>query len=76
MTDSEVARFSSEDEAASDADIEQSISSEDWSLREYYLGKKYFDSTIAKQLLECPDLGNNWPELDVSEHSTTYRSIR
>lgn len=76
MIDSEVARFSSEDEAASDADIEHSISSEDWSLKEYYLGKKFFDLTIAKQLLECPDLGNNWPELDVSERCTTYRSFR
>jgi hypothetical protein len=75
MIDSEAERLSSGDEIASDTDVEQYISSEDWSLKEYHLGEKYFDFTIAKQLLELPDLGNNWPELNVSESFVTDHCI-
>jgi hypothetical protein len=75
MIDSGLERFSSEDEVASDTNVEQFISSEDWSLKEYYLGESYFEFAIAKQLLELPDLGSNWPELNVREHSNTDCSV-
>lgn len=75
MTDFKVEGFSSEDEVASDTDVEQFILSEDWSLKEYYLGAKYFDFAIAKQVMGSLDHGSNWPELHVRMHVTTDHTI-
>lgn len=71
MTDFKVEGFSSDDEVVSDTDVEQFIISEDWSLKEYYLGATYFDFAIAKQALQLPDNGSNWPELHVRKHDPT-----
>jgi hypothetical protein len=75
MADSKVEAFSSEDEVASVTDVEQFIISEDWSLKEYYLGAKYFDFAIAKQVMGSIDHGSSWPELHVRKHSAKDHSI-
>ena len=67
MAAKEVNGFSSDIETASDTDLENFIISEDRSIREYYLGKKYFDFALATRLLTGSDSGETWPELDVCQ---------
>lgn len=65
MADKEANGFSSDNGTTSETDLENYIISEDRSMREYFLGKKYFEFSLATRLLTSPDLGETWPELDV-----------
>lgn len=68
MADNEVNGSSSDEGMMSDHDVEESITSGDQRMREYYLGKKYFEFALATRLLEQSSIDEAWSELDVSRH--------
>lgn len=68
MTDVKLTNSSSDDEMASDTDVEQYIISEERNVSEYYLGKKYFEFTLTARLLKTSAIGDMWSELDVRQH--------
>ncbi|KAM0714659.1 hypothetical protein Q7P37_009957 [Cladosporium fusiforme] len=75
MADDKISCFSSDDGMTSDTDVERFIISEDRSMAEYYLGKKYFEFTMAAWLLKRPDVAETWSELDVCEHHIVFRHL-
>ncbi len=58
--------FSSEDEFDTLAsDVEVMSTSDNWSGKEYWLGKKYFEFALAEQNLVESTVDESAPELDV-----------
>jgi hypothetical protein len=48
-----------------DTDVEGFILSEDWSVREYTLGKEFFQFALVANLVSSSDVDETWPEFDV-----------
>jgi hypothetical protein len=48
-----------------DTDVEGFIISEDWSVKEYTLGKAFFQFTLLADLVSSSDADETWPEFDV-----------
>jgi hypothetical protein len=68
MADNEANGCSSDDGMTSDADVERYIIAGDQSMREYFIGKKYFEFALAAGLLKQLNIGETWSEMDVSQH--------
>lgn len=57
-----------------DTDVEGFIISEDWSVKEYTLGKAFFQFTLLADLVSSSDADETWPEFDV--RGTPFRSCK
>jgi hypothetical protein len=46
-------------------DVDDFVQSEDWSMKEYSLGKACFEFTLMTSMVASSDVDENWPEFDV-----------
>jgi hypothetical protein len=56
---------SSTDGMDTGTDVDDYILSEDWSMKEYSLGKACFDFTLMMSMVSSSDVDESWPEFDV-----------